>query len=193
MTGNTISASEPIPLELDKTTTRAWIVGNTFVDQRTGPLNNSSRGTISIEARPRHGIRPNNVRIMHNTIHAAMHGITVTDADSVTVAGNKITGTGSGNGVYASVNLLLGSPRDALLVEGNEIRNFTTAVHLAQRAASDGFTNVRITNNLFEDTQPTPTQTTGIRFQGTGTYTAFAVVAPNTFGRGIQSPIVSQP
>lgn len=179
-----VGHSTRIALSIQSRSTNIRVIGNEIDG------NGGTDGAIRLYTL--NGFAPSGIVIQDNTIRAAagMAGIYSVDAENVQVINNEIYGQGARSGIQFGNIVLNGATRTGFTVRGNTVRNFASAVRFSTR--EDPFGGVSIRSNVFEDDQPTPSQTVGIFFDNTGPYAPFATVDQNVFGRGITTQVLVQ-
>jgi hypothetical protein len=183
--GNTIIGDPShATLRLTHNVTNAVVIGNEFVG-----AGGSELPVVEVEAL--NGGYPSHITLQGNRIDATggRVGIRVTDAlGSISILQNEIRGgEGSPNGIHIENILTKSSPRSTFYILGNVLANFKNSIQFSTRG--DAFGNVIIQGNTISHNQQPRTETVGILFNETGSYEAFAIVVPNSYGAGITLPI----
>lgn len=132
------------PFEIRKQVVGVRILNNRIEDHRIVP----DGGVITLSMTNGHA--PRSIVIEGNTLLAAGHGIHITDASDVRIAGNELVGKGAGYGVYATNVLSTGEPRSGFVVTGNRFVSFETSVMFAKRTDGDEFADVTVGDNRSE-------------------------------------------
>jgi len=183
--GNTIIGDPGhATLRITHNVTNAVIVNNELVGPGKAEL-----PVMEIEAL--NGGHASHITIQSNRIDASngRGGLRIADAlGNISILDNEITGGGGQNGIHIDNILAKSSPRRGVSILDNVVHNFKNAVQLSTR--NDAFADVVIQRNDIDHNQSPPTETVGLIFNQTGPYQAFAIVAPNTYGRGIRTPSI---
>lgn len=148
-------------------------------------------GAIHVDAS---GHDMTDIVVADNIVKSVKDGILIRgDLQGISVHDNKVAGNGERIGISIDLTLPTGEPHYSYQVHDNEIKNFATGLVLGTNSADTTFDSVSIHDNVFVDTQETPTQTTGVFLnvlEGVDQGVKNLMIANNVYGRGIVTKVV---
>lgn len=141
--GNTILGSPyNRPLEIRMLLAGVRILNNHIENREAVP---SGAGTLTVTMS--NGFSPREVLIQGNTLIGKGRALHMTDAEEVAVIENTMIGDGTLEAVFATNVLLMGRPREGLVVRQNIMKGFTAPARLAQRTNGEAWLNPIVEDN----------------------------------------------